>query len=135
MKQPWASLIAEGKKTVEVRSQVTKKIGERIAIYASTSAWDKGTIDVAHNHLSLCYPYQYGAIIATAEIVGCRQYQSFPDFVQDEQNHRIPCASSMDIGPFGSYAWKLANVRKLETPIPFKMPKGCVVWAKARLDL
>lgn len=120
VKQPWASLIAEGIKTIEVRSKPTN-VRERVAIYASRT--------LPSGELIRFRDLARGCIIATVDFVGCREYQSFPDFVQDEPNHRIPCANSTDIGPFGRYGWELSNVKKLDTPIPFKMPRGCVVWA------
>jgi len=131
VKQPWASLITEGKKTIEVRSRPTN-IREKIAIYATRSAWDKGCENI--NILPENHTYPSGAIIATAEISACFEFEYARHFKGYNRNHRV-----LDAHPFftgaGNYAWQLINVTKLETPIPFKMPKGCVVWANYEGEL
>lgn len=126
IKQPWASLIAEGKKTIEVRSRPTN-IRERVAIYATRTMYDENGFGIGTR------PLPRGYIIATAEIVGCIQYQPGLDFMEDQDAHMIPCKSIYE--HVGDYAWKLENVKRIETPIKYKMPKGCVVWANAELNL
>lgn len=73
IKQPWASLITEGIKTIEVRSRPTN-IREKIAIYATRSPWDEGTKEMADQHLDRWYLYPEGAIIATAELNNCFKF-------------------------------------------------------------
>ena len=53
VRQPWASLIVEGLKTIEVRNRPTN-IRERVAIYASSkklSSYEKSTFDAVLDHL------------------------------------------------------------------------------------
>lgn len=122
IKQPWASMIAEGIKDIEVRSQATNT-RERVAIYATRSMYDELGIPYVRPGLPRGY------IIATAEIVDCDQYDSGLGFLGHDDRHMIPCAD-IDFDQYaGYYAWHLANVKKLEQPIRYKMPKGCVVWA------
>lgn len=123
IKQPWASLIAEGKKTIEVRSRPTN-IRERVAIYASRSELD----DNAVQSLSTIH-LPKGYIVATAHMGDCGEYRTSSQFVRDADKHRIPLTPANIEMWLGSYAWCLYDIEKLEIPIPFKMPKGCVVWA------
>lgn len=128
IKQPWAQMIATGIKTVEVRSKPSN-IRERVAIYASRTPDNELGKGIVRPGMPKGY------IIATVEIVGCKQYIQGTDFLEDDVNHMIPCAN-LSIHEFvGFYGWKLANVKRLETPMPYKMPKGCVVWASVELDL
>lgn len=123
VKQPWASLIAEGKKTIEVRSRNTNIRGE-IAIYASRSKFDaRGMLAPGYTPGS----YEGGQIIATAEIVDCKQYIRTHEAAEDMNKHQIRIKDGDELQHM--YGWELANIKKLETPIPFKMPRGCVVWA------
>jgi len=129
IKQPWASLIAEGKKTIEVRSRPTN-IRERVAIYAARSLYDeRGFIYGMHG-------LPRGYIIATAEMVDCVEYEGGLSFLGEDEQHMIPCNANTDIDAYeGHYAWHLSNVKKLELPIHYKMPKGCVVWANYEGEL
>lgn len=127
VKQPWASLIKEGKKTIEVRSRPTN-IREKVAIYASRSMYDELGFGIGER------PLPRGYIIATVEIADCKEYQTDRDFIDDVHAHMIPHDKTNPWIPFGLYAWHLVNVEQLETPIPFKMPKGCVVWANYEGD-
>lgn len=126
IKQPWASLVAEGKKTIEVRSRPTN-IREKVAIYGTISPYDKR----ANVELGMFMPRGY--IVATVEIVDCIQYMRTHEAVRDMHKHCIPLKTGDELQHM--YAWYLDNVEILDTPIPYKMPKGCVVWANAELDL
>ena len=128
IKQPWASLIAEGKKTIEVKSRNTNIRG-RVAIYATLSSFDP----VLLNKTPATYPFLKGYIIATVDIVDCKQYVRNHEFVHDRNKHLIPLD---EINNYScGYGWCLRNVKKLEQPIPYKMPKGCVVWANYEEEL
>lgn len=67
--QPWASLIADGRKTIETRSWAPPKrlIGQRIAIHAGIKV---------ENELAAKWGYErlpVGAVIATAKLAGVRR--------------------------------------------------------------
>lgn len=136
VKQPWASLIAEGKKTIEVRSQATHK-RERIAIYASLSDDQTGfASDKVDPEWLRCIGL-HGYIVGTVEIVGCTQYKSAKEFLRDSGYHLIH-TPSLCFNPeifANHYGWILENPVKLETPIPYKMPRGCVVWANTDIEV
>lgn len=126
VKQPWASLIAEGKKTIEVRSMPTNIRG-RVAIYASLSSFDTGLL----NKIPATDPFLKGHIIATVEIVDCKQYVRNHEFMHDRNKHLIPPDEIKNYSC--GYGWLLCNAQNLAEPIEYKMPKGCVVWANAEI--
>lgn len=146
LRQPWASLIAAGYKTVETRGQATKVRG-RIAIHAGMSA------DIA-----ACEAFGddgvRGRIVATATMTDC-----IPILDQDAElptawmrhiarNHTgqlwlwngmdhngaswkiEPLSAQQDFGDFrpGRFGWILENVERLETPVPFSGGQG---WSKS----
>jgi len=129
VRQPWASLIADGEKTVEVRSGYTH-IRERVAIYATRTKPNSALVSYIRHRF---YPgplklFPLGVILATVEITGCECYGTPFEFDMDSYNHRVPLTPFECIGKHG---WSLSNVHKLVDPVPFKMPKGAVIWANA----
>ena len=100
--QPWASHIAEGRKECETRSWPTKYRGP-LLIHAGKNA---SYITEGFEH-----DYPLGAVIAVATMVECVRTESIR---VDEQERELG-----DWTP-GRYAWKLADVRRLEQPIPWR---------------
>lgn len=91
LKQPWANLIAEGKKTIETRTWPTKYRGD-ILIVSSKSP----PIEPA------------GCAVAVVTIVDCR-----PMTKEDEE------AACCALYP-GAWAWVIENIRKVEKPFPVR---------------
>lgn len=87
IRQPWASLIAEGSKTIEVRSWPTKYRGP-LLICAGKKA-----------HVSL----PTGVAVAIVDVVDCRP------FVVGQDEAAACCESDP-----GDFAWVLDNVRPIE---------------------
>lgn len=96
IKQPWASMIADGEKTIETRTWPTRYRGE-LALCASATPRGQGPTR---------------AVLAVANLVSCR-----PMVEADEG--RACC----DIYP-GAFSWVLANVRRLAEPVPIKGQLG-----------
>ena len=84
LKQPWANLIADGKKTIETRTWGTKYTGP-FAIASSKKP------DI----------YPAGCVVCTATLVGCR-----PMIIEDEPS---ACCRIYD----GAVAWVLKDVTKI----------------------
>jgi hypothetical protein len=139
VRQPWASLIVEGLKTIEVRSRPTN-IRERVAIYGAGHNLTNVEYDnfvILFHRLMVCGLLSYSdfeitskclnesctrnRILGTVEIVGCEKLTS------DEIEH-----FALDINP-NSYSWKLANPIKFDKPIRYDPPKGAIVWSKTVL--
>lgn len=107
VRQPWADCIAEGEKTIEVRSWQTKHRGV-IAIHASSRP--------ATGMAEECRGLPLGHIIGTVEIIDCR-----PLTMADGDAAILP----EDWRPGeckGMFAWVLANPREVvEVPMPGKL--------------
>ena len=140
VKQPWASLIAEGHKDCEVRSKHTYVRG-RIAIYASRS--EPSDEDMASmeayftNYLTVPVPEEFkkenlprGKILVTVDLIGSDLF-SKKDWDDEKAWHIAPDSYYK---PGRTYRWYLSDVEPLDEPIPFKMPKGAVVWANADIE-
>lgn len=97
IRQPWASLIAFGEKTVEVRSWSTSFRG-RLLIHASGK-------DIIEDGLTL----PAGYAIATVEVVDVRPLT--------EADLEAACLEDMPDGP--CFAWVLRDAQEIE-PVPCK---------------
>jgi len=139
--QPWASLLACGAKKYETRSWATNYRGP-IAIHAAAKKCDWRELPrEAHyvmvqairpitDKLSPTIGYvpfdllPYGAVIATAELVGCWRITA-SDGKRACMLHLPngnPCVSGNELlfGDWtpGRYAWEFANMTMLPEPIP-----------------
>lgn len=103
LKQPWATLVAEGIKKYEFRSWKTNYRG-KILIHAGAGI-DKEEM-VRFKDLNLKYPSK--RIIAEVEIVDCLELD---DKLNKEiiNEHNVAYGSKKRTG----YAWKLENVKKI----------------------
>lgn len=95
VKQPWASLIAAGKKTIEVRSRPCHYRGE-LLICASRS------LGRARRDLPR------GVAMAIVQVIGCRPMK-----------RADLGAAHLDQMPAGAWAWELAEARAVE-PVPIR---------------
>jgi hypothetical protein len=119
VKQPWTSLIADGEKTIEVRTWSTRHRGP-LLIAASASPADLiCTID-GEDH-----PLPAGRMICTVELLDCR-----PMTPQDAK------AAYCKYWP-GAVAWLLGNARHVKpSPIKgrlnlFETPPELIAWLNA----
>lgn len=133
VKQPWAGLIASGKKIIEIRGYPApqKHIGQQIAIYASRSKPTRADFDHCLNmhgrlHGSYILPHlTRGAIIATATLSSSLKCTGRQDFNCWQHDHWNPLDYYR---PEKTYYWVLDNIQALKNPVPFKMPRGAIVW-------
>jgi hypothetical protein len=129
--QPWATLIAIGAKRIETRSWSTEYRGP-IAIHASKWLTPTGRIVSADVERCLALSHREpfcteltmadiwtvsdlpsGALVATARLV---------DVVRTELITRSISDVERDFGEYspGRFAWRLADVRRLPSPIPYR---------------
>lgn len=103
LKQPWATLVAEGIKTYEFRSWKTNYRG-KVLIHAGAGV-DKKEMN-RFKHLNLNYPSK--RIIAEAEIEDCIK-------IDDQLNKKIISENNIAYGNKvrSGYAWKLKNIKKV----------------------
>lgn len=110
IKQPWATLIAEGYKEYEFRTWRTKYRGD-ILIHAGKSI-DKKSME-RFKHLNLNYPI--GQIIAKATITDCVKVD---DNLRDMLSKKNPIVYQGVVSKTSSnwdgYGFKLENVQKID---------------------
>jgi hypothetical protein len=86
LKQPWATLVVHGLKTIEVRSWPTARRG-RILIHAARisderpEAWRR-LPDELEEHAKLC-----GGIVGASELTACLRYPTLEAFLRDQNHH------------------------------------------------
>ena len=105
LKQPWATLVAEGIKKFEFRSWKTKYRG-KILIHAGKGVHKEELIKF--KSLNLEFPKE--KILAEAEIIDCL-------ILTKELNEEIINEKNIAYGDKvrTGYAWKLDNVKKVES--------------------
>ena len=105
LKQPWATLVAEGIKKYEFRSWKTKYRG-KLLIHAGAGV-DKKELK-RFEKLNLDYPSK--RIIAEVELEDCLE-------LDNELNNKIIAENNIAYGSKKreGYAWKLTNIKKIES--------------------
>lgn len=109
LKQPFAELIIQGKKKIELRNWNTKFRGEFL-IHASKIPDKKSMQDFGFEELPC------GFIVGKANLVSVKKYESKSDYEKDKNLH---FASS----GWGNYGFILENAQKIEK-IPAKGKLG-----------
>lgn len=133
--QPWATLLAAGKKKCETRSWKTNYRGE-ILIHAGkknvlygarlmpSGAWGKAKASLIEfaNRGDL---FPTGAIIGKADLVNCILIDEQMSALIKEQN-----PDEYIFGDFtpGRYAWVMENAVLFEEPIPASGKQGLWTW-------
>lgn len=149
--QPWATLVAIGAKQIETRGWSTNYRGP-LAIHAAKGI---GPVGGARGLMSLCRSEPFrsallsagilgtpalprGAIVAVCAIHDCRltTIEAAPDkrgwsgYVDNRLTYWDLTEQERAFGDYapGRYAWLLADVRALPTPIPVKGALGLWEW-------
>lgn len=125
--QPFASLIADGKKWVENRTWPTNHRGE-IAIHAG-----KGTQYLDRNELK---EHPTGAVVAIAQLVACERLgkirtlgMSLADqFGAIGESQRTWQEAMLHRHAEGPWCWILEEVKKLDQPILATGKQGLWTW-------
>lgn len=118
LKQPWATLLAHGIKTIEVRRWPTTRRG-RILIHAARipdprpEAWKHVQPDL------LEHARQNGGIVGAGELTGCIAYRNREAFAADRDRHLNELAWFEERGLFGFTFARLG-------PLPFRPYPGWV---------
>ena len=145
--QPWASLIAEGPKTVETRSWSAPAwvIGARIAIHAGkhrvriSNEYDQAMYHAMvqthgsdwQDHLPL------GAVVATAKLAGCFRVVGWNEDRQLKLEGAGAGGENIIPDPFGDFLpgrwlWVLEEIERLDPAIPAKGNRMLWNWEQAK---
>jgi predicted transcriptional regulator len=108
LKQPFAELILQGRKTIELRKWNTKFRGEFL-IHASKSPASEFMNKFGFEENSL----PTGAILGKAKLVDVKHYDNEEEFKKDKDKH---LASS----DWGQYGFILKDVKRFDKPIQAK---------------
>lgn len=105
LKQPWATLVAEGIKKYEFRSWKTRYRG-KLLIHAGAGV-DKKELK-RFEKLNLDYPSK--KILAEVELEDCLE-------LDEDLNNKIIAENNIAYGSKKreGYAWKLTNIKKIES--------------------
>jgi len=102
IRQPWASLVVSGRKTIETRiwsfrwcANLAKLHGQRIAIHAGKRL-DTHAIPAEFSLKDIQTEWQLGGIICTALLKGHKFYESPEDFSADRKLHLCPRMDEVD---------------------------------------
>lgn len=136
--QPWASAVAVGAKHYETRSWATDYRGP-LAIHAAirwsgdikrvitSDEWWDGALFPLTRAYSRSHPRNalpFGVVVCTCNLVDCQPAESVPMCELDALQRRIISVpwTERQMGDFapGRFAWKLENVRRLDSPVAFK---------------
>ena len=87
VKQPWATLLVHGLKTIEIRSWATRRRG-RVLIHAARvpdpQAWAWNQLPPhLREHARLV-----GGIVGAGDLTGCLAYRTAAAFAADQEKHR-----------------------------------------------
>ncbi len=104
LKEPWASKVVSGEKTVELRTMKTNKIGEEIYIAkaGTKTLIGKVTIDKC-------------VLLSQEEIQALESYHMAATYARTLKGKKI-------------YGWFLKNALAFENPIPYPHPHGAQIW-------
>jgi len=148
VRQPWASLIIEGLKTIEVRSRNTNIRGP-VAIYAGNHLPTEGE---KYNFLKMIYDMEfysvishedrktsedilygseYGKIVGTVEIVdSTHTCKTVEDFISEQKKHWSDHLQKTGKGEYKSVFWHLKNPVKFADPVKLSRWPSGGPWAK-----
>jgi hypothetical protein len=148
--QPWASAIALGSKRIETRSWSTKYRGP-LAIHAAKRSveyefsdfyvswhWCGALGRQMDDEATFSQTLPFGAIIATCTLIDCRPTESFIaeelDTPRRPRSDLVCCAThapfydwtERQMGDFspGRWGWVMNDIKRLETPIPYRGKQG-----------
>ena len=104
IKDPWASQIVSGKKTIELRTKRTKKIGQEIYIAKAGTK----------------------TLIGRVTIEKCMQL-TLDDYMNLMDKHLVGYGFGI-ISEKKLYGWFLKDAVQFDNPIPYDHPQGAQMW-------
>ncbi len=127
LKQPWAALLAHGRKTIEVRRWPTVRRGG-ILIHAARVPDERAEVWALLPPELREAAALKGGIVGVAELTGCRAYRNRDAFAADQLQHLNP------VDWFEGtvlYGFTFQNAK----PLPFQACSGWMRFFPVELDL
>jgi hypothetical protein len=113
MKNEPLELILTGKKSWEIRGANTN-IREQIALIRSGS----------------------GLVVGICDLVGCKGPLSLKEYNRNSRKVGLRIRDIHSRLPYSTtFAWIIANPRRLQRPIPYVHPRGAIIWIKLSDEL
>jgi ASCH domain len=116
LKQPWAALLAHGRKTIEVRRWPTARRG-RILIHAARVPDERPEVWALVPEELREAAQLLGGIVGEGELTGCLPYRTLEAFTADQARHLNDPAWFV---PRKLYGFIFANL----SPLPFRRYPG-----------
>ena len=110
VRPPWLELLLDGAKTLEIRgTRCAKPAGTRV--YLSESCM--------------------GTVAGYVTFAGCEgPFEDLDAFRARKAEHRV---GGLEALPYkATYGWRFEGGRRLDTPVPYMIKKGSIVWRKFR---
>ena len=105
IKEPWASLVVSGKKTMELRSRKTTKVGQEIYIAKAGTK----------------------TLIGRVTIEKCVQL-TVADYINLQGKHLARELYKNSFNNKKIYGWYLKDAVQFDKPIPYNHPQGAQMW-------
>ena len=109
IKQPWIELILCGQKTWEIRGSNTSRRG-RIALIRGGS----------------------GLVVGSCDLISVHGPLSIEEIAASIDKHCAPLdqLDAITARYKKVFAWELADVTRLDPPVPYQHPSGAVIWVR-----
>lgn len=134
--QPWASLVAEGVNSHETRHWPPPRAlgGERLAIHAARRAIDLAVVRTLQLPAGWVEELPQGKVVAVVTVVDALEVVG-PGFEHgtvlarhaDGREEQLVAERFGDYGA-GRWIWRLADVVKLDEPVPVRGRQGIWMW-------
>lgn len=124
IKNPMATLVVQGTKTIEIRSFKTKYRGKLAICSSQNPIKDTSIYHPYFDHWSYCRDYTAaldGFILGTVDLVEVVPFESF----SQEMEAMVDIETiKANMGDKKYYGWVLENSKELDLPIPIKGKLG-----------
>jgi hypothetical protein len=125
--QPWATLVALGAKKLETRSWSTRHLGS-LLIHAAKGFPTRAQVLCAQEPFRTALQAYTAATLPTGVIVALVRMDGFFRIAEQTASQLTPWERAFGDYTPGRFAWDLADVRPLPTPVPARGHLGLWDW-------
>ena len=106
VREPWIDLILAGAKTWELRGSSTQAVGQRIGLIRGGS----------------------GTVVGVCNVVDVVGPLGLAELRRNVARHKVPKTELTELPYDRTFAWVLSNARAFTSPVPYRHPRGAVIW-------